>query len=384
MVLSLLARAGARRPGDRIRVGHVAAGLALAGLVAGVGTGSGSIGTPGAISGAATSPAAAVRSVPATTPAANALVLAGEAQSARGGGYWAAFRNGTVMGAGNVKSLGQPTDPASPIVGIAATHQGVGYWLVGYWLVGADGGVFTFGDARYHGSAAGRLGSAWVTGITPADSGYWMLSSTGHVVGFDVPSLPSLDLPIPIPRLPAAQDPATSLPPTAALQDDCFGGASAATCDAAALADIDTARAAEGYGALVLPANFESSSYASQLVDVADAERTSRGLPSLPENGVLDNLAQLGAVARADPTGPNGYTWGSNVSWGYETPLAADFGWMYDDGPGSPNVDCASAGAPGCWGHRHNILSPWGGAAGGGAVDTGTGWVFTQLFVAGF
>jgi ribosomal protein L24E len=25
----------------------------------------------------------------------------------------------------------------------------------GYWFVGRDGGVFTFGQARFHGSAAG-------------------------------------------------------------------------------------------------------------------------------------------------------------------------------------------------------------------------------------
>jgi hypothetical protein len=29
---------------------------------------------------------------------------------------------------------------------------------------------------------------------------------------------------------------------------------------------------------------------------------------------------------------------------------------MYDDGPGSGNLDCRSAGARGCWGHRHDVL----------------------------
>jgi hypothetical protein len=36
-----------------------------------------------------------------------------------------------------------------PIVGMAATPDGNGYWMVA-----ADGGVFSFGDAQYHGSAA--------------------------------------------------------------------------------------------------------------------------------------------------------------------------------------------------------------------------------------
>jgi hypothetical protein len=39
--------------------------------------------------------------------------------------------------------------PVAPIVGIAATPDGGGYWMVG-----ADGGVFAFGDAGFYGSAA--------------------------------------------------------------------------------------------------------------------------------------------------------------------------------------------------------------------------------------
>jgi hypothetical protein len=37
------------------------------------------------------------------------------------------------------------------IVGIASTPDGKGYWLVG-----ADGGVFTFGDAQFYGSMGGK------------------------------------------------------------------------------------------------------------------------------------------------------------------------------------------------------------------------------------
>src|SRR5664279_4910510 len=39
----------------------------------------------------------------------------------------------------------------APVVGIAATADGGGYWLVA-----ADGGVFTFGDARFAGSLGNR------------------------------------------------------------------------------------------------------------------------------------------------------------------------------------------------------------------------------------
>jgi hypothetical protein len=47
---------------------------------------------------------------------------------------------------GSLPGLG--ITPAAPIVGISATPDGKGYWLVG-----ADGGVFSFGDAVFHGSA---------------------------------------------------------------------------------------------------------------------------------------------------------------------------------------------------------------------------------------
>ena len=36
-----------------------------------------------------------------------------------------------------------------PIVGMAATPTGNGYWLAA-----SDGGIFSFGDARFFGSAA--------------------------------------------------------------------------------------------------------------------------------------------------------------------------------------------------------------------------------------
>jgi hypothetical protein len=35
----------------------------------------------------------------------------------------------------------------APVVGMASTPDGKGYWLVA-----ADGGVFTFGDAAFYGS----------------------------------------------------------------------------------------------------------------------------------------------------------------------------------------------------------------------------------------
>ena len=68
-----------------------------------------------------------------------------------------------------------------PIVTAARTASGRGYWLVA-----ADGGVFTFGDARFHGSTgAMRLNRPVVAAVpTPAGGGYWLVASDGGVFTF--------------------------------------------------------------------------------------------------------------------------------------------------------------------------------------------------------
>lgn len=53
---------------------------------------------------------------------------------------------GTVQG-GTMADDPNRTNVNAPIVGMAATATGKGYWLVA-----ADGGVFTFGDAEYFGN----------------------------------------------------------------------------------------------------------------------------------------------------------------------------------------------------------------------------------------
>ncbi len=52
---------------------------------------------------------------------------------------------------GGASFLGSAADLplASAVTGIAATSDGLGYWLVG-----GDGGVFAFGNAKYLGSGA--------------------------------------------------------------------------------------------------------------------------------------------------------------------------------------------------------------------------------------
>jgi hypothetical protein len=69
----------------------------------------------------------------------------------------------------------------APIVGIAPTSDGQGYWLVA-----SDGGVFAFGDALFAGSMGGRHLNAPMTGIAanPSGPGYWTVASDGGVFAF--------------------------------------------------------------------------------------------------------------------------------------------------------------------------------------------------------
>ena len=68
-----------------------------------------------------------------------------------------------------------------PIVGMAATRTGNGYWLAA-----SDGGVFAFGDAAFHGSMGGTPLNRPVVAIvaTPSGRGYWLVASDGGVFSF--------------------------------------------------------------------------------------------------------------------------------------------------------------------------------------------------------
>lgn len=298
-----------------------------------------------------------------------------------GRGYWLVTRRGQVLAFGGATAPAQePTaPPGTSVIGMAPAPGGHGYWLAT-----SDGQVLTAGGAPLRPSASGELGGAEVVSFAASGQGYWMVTSAGNALSFDAPRLPPASLPtVPRTPLPVTSAPARSISPPAAFSVACFETGSLPACDRAALAAIDTARASEGYGPLLLPPGFYGLDPSAQLVAVANAERTSRGLPALPRSAPLDTLALQGANAGHDPIGPEGTSWASNISWGYPSALAADFAWMYDDGPGSPNLDCPRAGAPGCWGHRRDILAPWSGASGAAAVKTSNGWVLTELFVAG-
>jgi hypothetical protein len=55
----------------------------------------------------------------------------------------------------------------------------------GFRLFAGDGGVFTFGEARYYGGAVGRTTSRFVAmAPTPDNGGYWLAASSGAVYAF--------------------------------------------------------------------------------------------------------------------------------------------------------------------------------------------------------
>ena len=59
----------------------------------------------------------------------------------------------------------------------------------GYWEVASDGGIFSFGDASFHGSMGGTALNAPIVGMaaTADGAGYWEVASDGGVFGFNAP-----------------------------------------------------------------------------------------------------------------------------------------------------------------------------------------------------
>ena len=108
--------------------------------------------------------------------------LVGIASTPDGNGYWTTTASGQVQTAGDAANFGSVTTALrAPIVGIASTPDGNGYWLVA-----SDGGVFTFGDASFSGSMGGTRLNEPVVGMAPtADGlGYWLVAADGGIFTF--------------------------------------------------------------------------------------------------------------------------------------------------------------------------------------------------------
>jgi hypothetical protein len=143
------------------------------------------------------------------------------------GGYWTVSWLGTVTGFAGAPTFGSPAlsgiTLSKPIVAMAATPDGQGYWLVGsdggvfaygdanfygstgaihlnepivgmaatsdglgYWLVASDGGIFTYGDANFYGSTGAIHLNRPIVGMspTPDGQGYWLVASDGGIFSF--------------------------------------------------------------------------------------------------------------------------------------------------------------------------------------------------------
>ena len=100
-----------------------------------------------------------------------------------GGGYRLVAADGGVFTFGDAPFHGGlgGTHLNSPIVGMAATPDGQGYWLVA-----ADGGIFTFGDATFEGSLGAAHLNRPIVGMaaTPDGGGYWLVASDGGIFTF--------------------------------------------------------------------------------------------------------------------------------------------------------------------------------------------------------
>ncbi len=109
--------------------------------------------------------------------------VVGIAPTPTGAGYWTASADGAVVPHGDAGRWGSMAGIPlnSPVSRIVATPSGHGYWLVA-----ADGGIFSFGDARFFGSMGGRPLNAPVVALapTPTGQGYWLVAADGGIFAF--------------------------------------------------------------------------------------------------------------------------------------------------------------------------------------------------------
>jgi hypothetical protein len=105
------------------------------------------------------------------------------ADSTTGAGYWQVSATGGVFTYGDATFYGSAgaLTLAKPIVGMASTPDGTGYWLVA-----SDGGVFSYGNAQFYGSAAALTLNQPIVGmaVTPDGGGYWLVASDGGIFSF--------------------------------------------------------------------------------------------------------------------------------------------------------------------------------------------------------
>ncbi len=184
----------------------------------------------------------------------------------------------------------------------------------------------------------------------------------------------------------------------ALMATECSYLGSPLKCQEVYLEAVDLARAQEGLGALPIPPGFFQMSQSEQFFVVLNLERVTRGLtPIVRAVTAANQTATQAATAGVDPMPPLNFmtAFQGSVEAESSSVIMADLGLMYDDGWGSTgssagsnfggmNVDCTSATAPGCWGHRQVMLMQdphqlWVGI--GYANSTSVGTDYTGLYL---
>jgi uncharacterized protein YkwD len=109
--------------------------------------------------------------------------IVGMATTPSGGGYWLVARDGGIFTYGDADFFGSAGALRlnQPIVGMAATPNGRGYWLVA-----RDGGIFSYGNAQFKGSTGAIRLNQPIVGMasTPTGNGYWLVARDGGIFAF--------------------------------------------------------------------------------------------------------------------------------------------------------------------------------------------------------
>jgi hypothetical protein len=115
--------------------------------------------------------------------------IVGLAATSDGGGYWVVGESGRVWAFGDAAHLGWRPRPQR-VAGIAADPIG------GYWLFTAAGNVYRAGGAGWFGSpAVNHAKRPAIVGMTatPDGGGYWLVGASGRVWAYgDAARLPPL------------------------------------------------------------------------------------------------------------------------------------------------------------------------------------------------
>ncbi len=115
------------------------------------------------------------------TDASGALWMAFAAWNVGCTSYAAPCNGARELHMATVSSIVAGGTSSAPVLGVAPTRSGGGYWEVA-----SDGGIFAFGDASFYGSMGGHPLNQPIVGMaaTPNGGGYWEVASDGGIFSF--------------------------------------------------------------------------------------------------------------------------------------------------------------------------------------------------------